>query len=195
MKEMGIDESRNYMLFVGRVMREKGIFELAQSFNAIAIKYPDYDMIILGEAAETDDVKKCFESDQIMKRVHFKGIVSYDDVARYMQISDLLVFPSWSEGLPNVVVEAMAAGLPVVATNVGGIPEILKNGVTGLSVPARDTARLTDAVFTMIEDDKLRQKCINNARDLVMNNFDVKKNTTRLYELLQDVVKNYTDVQ
>jgi glycosyltransferase involved in cell wall biosynthesis len=81
--------------------------------------------------------------------------------------------------------EAMASGLPVVASNVGGIPEILKNGVTGLSVPPKNVEKLTEAAITMIEDRELRERCIRNAKELIFERFDVKKNVVQLFDILK----------
>ncbi|MFQ5486691.1 MAG: glycosyltransferase [Desulfobacterales bacterium] len=104
-----------------------------------------------------------------------------------MKISDVLIFPSWSEGLPNVVMEAMAAGLPVVASGVGGIPEILENGVNGLLVPPRNVQSLITATGRMLNDKKLSQDCIRNAKRLIRERFDVKKNVDELCTLLQQM--------
>ena len=87
--------------------------------------------------------------------------------------------------------EVMAVGLPVVATIVGGIPEILENRVTGLSVPSKNVEKLTGAVIEMIDDKNLRESCRRNAKELIHNTFDVRKNVCELYELLQEVINNY----
>ena len=103
----------------------------------------------------------------------------------------MLVFPSWKEGLPNVVIEAMAAGLPVVSTDVGGIPEVLYNGITGLSVPAHNIEQLTQAIVKMFRDRELKKKCTVNAKKLVYKNFNVNKNADKLYDLLHQVKHNH----
>ena len=105
-----------------------------------------------------------------------------------MKVSDLFILPSWSEGLPNCVLEAMCSGIPVVASNAGGTPEILQNEITGLSVPSRNVEKLTQATIKMISNDQLRKKCINNAKKLVFEKFDVRKNALEFYYILNDLL-------
>jgi glycosyltransferase involved in cell wall biosynthesis len=125
----------------------------------------------------------------ISNRVILTGIISQKEVGYYMKVSSLLVFPSWAEGLPNVVMEAMASGLPVIASDVGGIPEVLVDQVTGFSVPARNVEKLAETVIKMMEDKKSRERCIRNAEKLVSESFDVKKNVFKLLEILKDIKK------
>lgn len=189
LKKLGLSERKRYILFVGRLIYNKGIYEIAQAFSVISKKYPDIDLILIGEEIEKEHLVKKFKQERILNRVIFKGIIPYKEIAYYMKVSDLLCLPSWAEGLPNVVMEAMAVGLPVVASNVGGIPEILENEVTGLSVPAKNDKKLTYAIIRMIEDKELREQCIKNAMRLIYEKFDVRKNVNQLYELLQNVKK------
>lgn len=183
-EKLGLEPEGKYMLFAGRLIREKGIYELADAFAAVQKKYDHFKLIFAGEELEKPELISALEKRKISGNVIFTGIVPHGNLAGYMKASDLLVLPTWAEGLPNVVIEAMACGLPVVTTDVGGIPEILENGVTGLMVPARDTEKLAKAIFRMIEDPDLREECVKNARELVIRNFDVRKNVFRLgYEL------------
>ena len=190
-EKLRLDSGKRYMLFVGRLIYDKGIYEIAKTFKVIAKQYPDFDLILIGEEIEKEKLIAEFGNSELLNRVLFKGIIPHEEVADYMKISNLLVFPSWAEGLPNVVMEAMAIGLPVVSSDVGGIPEVLKDGVTGLSVPPKNVEKLTEAVTRMIEDSDLREKCINNAKQLIGNEFDVKKNVKKLYEILLDVKNSY----
>ncbi len=190
-EKLNLDPDKQYILFVGRLIYDKGIYELARAFNIISKEYRDFNLILAGEGIEKENLKKKFIEEGTLNKVHFIGIVSHKEVAYFMKVSDLLVLPTWAEGLPNVVLEAMAVGLPVIATNVGGIPEILENRVTGLSVPAKNVEKLTEAMIKMIEDKNLREKCINNAKELILKRFDVKTNVFKLYKLLQEVVDNY----
>jgi len=187
MKHLELKREKRYILFVGRLTQEKGIYELAETFNIISKQYSDFNLILIGEELEKEKLTAKFREYRLLNRILFKGMVSHEEIATYMKISDLLVLPTWAEGLPNVVMEAMASGLPVIATDVGGIPEILANGVTGLSVPAKDVETLTEAVIKMIENKDLREKCIRNAKKLIYEKFDVKKNVHQLYNLLKEL--------
>ena len=185
LEKLGLDPDRKYILFAGRIMRGKGVYELAAAFRCITERYDNIDLILVGEEIEKDELMAKFAEYEITEKIHFRGIVPYQEVALYMRIAELLLFPTWAEGLPNVVMEAMASGLPVVASNVGGIPEILKNGVTGLSVPPKNVEKLTEAAITMIEDRELRERCIRNAKELIFERFDVKKNVVQLFDILK----------
>ncbi|MFN6945103.1 MAG: glycosyltransferase [Cytophagaceae bacterium] len=190
LKRLGLNAERRYILFVGRLIYDKGIYELADTFCRIAKKYPDIDLMLIGEEIEKENLVTKFDKEGIINRVIFKGMIPYKEVAYHMKISELLVFPTWAEGLPNVVMEAMAVGLPVVATNVGGIPEVLEDGVTGLSVPVKNVEKLVEAIIRMIEDKDLRKACIKNAKELIYERFDVKKNVFKLYKILKNLIDN-----
>lgn len=190
LRKLELPSERRYILFVGRLIYDKGIYELAETFNNLVKKYSDLDLILVGEEIEKDALIAKFTAYGILDKIHFKGITPYREIAYYMRISELLLFPTWAEGLPNVVMEAMAIGLPVVASNVDGIPEILENRVTGLSVPPKDSEKLTEAAITMIEDDEIREKCVRNAKKLIYDKFNVKKNVLQLYDLLRKLQAN-----
>ena len=183
-EKLKLNNKKKYILYMGRLIRTKGIYELAECFITISKKYADYDLLLVGEEIEKNALIRLFKESNLLDRVIFKGIVTHKEVAYYMNISELLIFPSWAEGLPNVVMEAMASGLPVVATSVGGTPEILINEVTGLSVPVQEVEKLTAATIRIIEDKKLRNACIENAKKLIHEYFDVKKNVYQLNEIL-----------
>jgi teichuronic acid biosynthesis glycosyltransferase TuaC len=191
LKELQLNPDKRYILFVGRLIYDKGIYEIAHTFVTVAKKYPDLDLILIGEEIEKEKLIGKFIEAGVLNRVLFKGIVPYKEIAYFMKISDLLVLPTWAEGLPNVVMEAMAIGLPVVATDVGGIPEVLENGVTGLSVPVKNVEKLTEAVIKMLENKSLRENCVKNAKKLIYEKFDVKKNVLQLYSLLEKVRNNH----
>jgi teichuronic acid biosynthesis glycosyltransferase TuaC len=188
LKLLNLSEKRKYILFVGRIIQDKGIYELAQSFCAIAKLYPDLDLIMIGEEIEKEQLISYFNKAGIQNRIHFWGIVTHQEIAYFMKISELLVLPSWHEGLPNVVMEAMASELPVIASNVGGVHEVLTNGITGISIPAKNANQLTIAITTMLTDEKLRVSCISNAKKLIFDKFDVKKNSLLLHNILKEII-------
>jgi glycosyltransferase involved in cell wall biosynthesis len=189
MKELNLNPERKYLLFVGRLTQDKGIYELVHAFGIIAKRYHDIDLLLIGEDIERNNLVVKLKEMGISNRVILTGIISQKEVGYYMKVSSLLVFPSWAEGLPNVVMEAMASGLPVIASDVGGIPEVLVDQVTGFSVPARNVEKLAETVIKMMEDKKSRERCIRNAEKLVSESFDVKKNVFKLLEILKDIKK------
>ena len=187
-KKLKLKIHSKYILFIGRLTRNKGIYELAEAFINISKKHSDYNLLLIGEEIEKENLVKLFKNAGILDKVSFKGIIPHKEIAYYMNVSDLLLFPSWNEGLPNVVMEAMACGLPVVTSNVGGIPEIVINNITGLSVPAKNVGKLTEAAIRMIEDEKLRETCTKNAKKLIIEKFDVKKNVNLLYNIMEETI-------
>ncbi len=191
-EKLGLNEEKRYILFVGRLSAEKGIFELCQAFAAISKRYHDIDLLLVGEEIEKFKIVAFFKEEGILHRVHFAGIVPYKEVSYYMRVSDIFALPTWAEGLPNVVMEAMFIGLPVVATHVDGIPEILENGVTGLSVPVKDVEKLTKEIIKMTEDTNLRESCVKNAKILINEKFNVKNNVVVLHDLLKSLIHGHS---
>jgi teichuronic acid biosynthesis glycosyltransferase TuaC len=188
-EKLRLNHNKRYILFIGRLIREKGIYELAQAFINISERFPDIDLILLGEEFKKDFLIRIFNEAGVLDRITFTGIIPYKQVAYYMKVSDLLVLPSWNEGLPNCVLEAMCSRIPVVASNVGGIPEALENEVTGLSVPPKNVEKLTQAIIRMLSNNQLRMKCVDNGEKLVFDKFDVKKNALEFYYILNDLVR------
>ena len=136
------------MLFVGRVERAKGVLELVEAFARIADRAPDLSLVILGEGACLEEAKSA--AAPLGARVRFLGARPLAEVPQWMAASTLVTLPSHAEGSPNVIREALACGRPVVATDVGGIPELLTTtpaGQLGAMVPARDPAALADAIL------------------------------------------------
>jgi len=105
--------------------------------------------------------------------VHFLGI--RDDIPELLGASDIFVLPSIREGLPVAVIEAMAAGLPVVASNVGGLPDLIKHGVSGILFDKKDKQKFIEAIVMLANDQVLLHSLGFNAKEKVRMNFDVRK--------------------
>jgi glycosyltransferase involved in cell wall biosynthesis len=118
--------------------------------------------------------------------VRFLGV--RQDVPNLLAISDLFVLPSLWEGLPNSVLEAMAAGLPVVATNVDGSPEVVVDGETGVLVPPADPVALADAICSLLQDEALRVSMAEAARTRVAECFSQEANVAAFEDLYQGLI-------
>ena len=158
--ELGIKKDRKIILFVGVLRPIKGLPYLIKAMTIIKDK--NKKLLLVGDGEERDQLEDLVKKLKLEKYVTFIGKVPYDDVFKYMVVSDILVLSSLSEGLPNVILEAMAAGLPIVATRVGGIPDIVKDGENGFLIDPKNPEQIAEKINLFLEDDKLREKISKN---------------------------------
>jgi glycosyltransferase involved in cell wall biosynthesis len=175
-RALSIPRDAAVLLFVGAVIRRKGVDLLAESFARLASRHRDLWLIIVGPQTKADDggideefvrsVTEVMSGAGVMSRVVWVDMVRDRHVlARYYSAADIFVFPTRAEGLPNVLIEATAAGLPVVATNLPGCTDyVVKDGETGFLVPPEDVDALTQAVERLVSDTALRAKMGQAAR-------------------------------
>ncbi len=157
-RELGLPEHGRVVTFVGNVSREKGIHELLRAFEALGRDGCDggepVHLVVVGDGPEREAVEQAAlrrdrgpaDLRDGRGRILAVGARPLSQVARHLAATDLLALPSWAEGTPNVVLEALAAARPVVATRVGGIPDVVTPGRTGLLVPPRDAGALARAL-------------------------------------------------
>lgn len=142
---------RPSVLFLGRLVREKGVYELLRAFHSICRSRPGLALVLCGIGPEEAGLRRLALDLGIASKVIFPGWV--DDIRRSELFAEASVFalPSYAEGLPMSILEAMVAGVPVVATAVGGIPDMLDHGACGLLVPPRDEVQLTEALARALD--------------------------------------------
>ncbi|PJE73873.1 MAG: hypothetical protein COV01_03465 [Candidatus Taylorbacteria bacterium CG10_big_fil_rev_8_21_14_0_10_41_48] len=145
-------------------------------------------LLILGTGYEEKNLKAQVESLGLLDRVSFLGYVSHVDMPKYLKVSDVFVRPSLSEGFGNSFIEAMASGLPVVATAVGGIPDFLKNKETGLFCDVSSPADIARKVEIYIRDTALRDEIIDNALHMVIDHYDWSTVARDMKEKVFDIV-------
>lgn len=144
--ELGLSPNDRLIVFVGRLTREKGISELLQAFARLQ----NVKLALIGEGPMRASLDPKALADGLLLA---PGPQPLATVAKWMAAADVVALPSWSEGTPNVVLEALSVGRPVVATRVGGIPDILADGKAGLLVPPRDAHALTHALRFALDRD------------------------------------------
>ncbi len=157
---LGIDADAELVVYVGRLVPEKGLRELLEAMATLAPQRPKLQLALVGEGPMRAELDAKVAADPTL-HVHLPGAQGPHEVARWMAASDLVTLPSYSEGHPNVLVEALACGRPVVATPVGGIPEVV-DADCGLLVAARDpvalAAGLRDALERQWDDGALSRR-------------------------------------
>jgi teichuronic acid biosynthesis glycosyltransferase TuaC len=144
-----IDPGVQAVVFIGRIDVKKGLRELVEAAASLHAQRPALHVYLVGEGPDRPVVQSAIEARQASGYIHLLPACAFDDVAVWMAAADLVTLPSYMEGCPNAVLEALACGRPVVATNVGGIPEIM-NEACGSLVPPRDPAALALAIDAVL---------------------------------------------
>jgi len=132
----------------------------------------NYKLLILGTGADEHLLRNQVQSLALDGRVIFKGFISHDTLPEFLQASDIFIRPSRTEGLGNSFLEAMAAGIPVIATPVGGIPDFLTDGQTGLFCEVDNPQSIAQKVEKLIKDHESRDYIVTNARNMVVQKYD-----------------------
>ncbi len=139
--QVGLPAAGRVAVYVGRLVRDKGLFELV---DAMASLPADVALVLVGDGAARAELEE--RARPLGARVRFAGARPLDEVPRWLAAADLFVLPSWNEGTPNVILEALACGRRVVATAVGGIPDVVGSPALGELVPPKDAAALAAAI-------------------------------------------------
>ncbi len=181
----------NAVLFVGRLVEKKGGDTLIDAMSMAQKTDPELELVVIGDGPLRRDLEKRAATAGIKAR--FDGWQGEKEVRIAMRRALLLAVPSKaagggdSEGLPTVIMEAMALGVPVIATNHAGIPEIVSNGVTGLLTPENDPAALAEAILTIKRDPEMAGRLRGEAFADVRARFDAKRQSALLEQRLLEI--------
>lgn len=172
------------ILFLGRLCREKGIGELLSVMPGLREQYPDVQLF-LGGVWEDEELKK--QALSMRECVTYLGWISGDTKQKYLRECDIFVMPSYFEGQSVSILEAMAYGCGIAASDTGGIPDMIVDGETGLLVPPRDADALEKAIGRLLEDDGLCRKLGEKARHKAEAEFSMENNIERLLAVYETV--------
>lgn len=168
----GADRSST-LLFLGHLLPDKGIYELVNAFAQIAKRFPDLKLV-LGGVGQADAVRKLAGQLGVGDRVELPGWLGPESKSAALAASTIFLLPSYHEGMPMALLEAMSWGVPVIATPVGGIPQIVTHEVNGLLIPPADVAALTTAIERLLQDPALRVRLGNAARTTIVAGFSLE---------------------
>lgn len=172
--------------FLGRVVREKGVYDLLVAFKCIADEFPSTELVIGGEG-ELEQLKATARELGIANRVMCLGWVDAREKRTLLTCSVTLALPSHVEGLPMVLLEAMAAGLPVIATRVGAIPEIVRTDEDGILVDPGDIAGMVEALRRILGDVRLRERLGKNAQRSARERFAAEQIIAKIEAIYRDL--------
>lgn len=163
---------RKLVLYVGRLVREKGLQTLLDAFEILLKENIRARLVIVGEGPVKEELMEKVLSNGMHDHVHFTGFVDEASLVSLYKSSDVFVLPSLYEPFGIVALEAMASGVPVVVSDVGGLSEIVENGLNGLKVPAADSKSLAAALQLVLQDSTFAERLRNNAYQYVHEKFD-----------------------
>ncbi len=156
------------LLFVGRLEEKKGVFYLIEAMKRVLQRYPDAVLKIVGDGTQRERLERLTSEKGLSERVTFAGAVEHSRLPLLFAESTVFVAPSVNldddvEGLPVILLESIASGVPVVTTDAGGITDIIEDRVTGVLVPQRDAERLALGIMELLDDGKLREEISQRA--------------------------------
>ncbi len=171
-QKLNIPISAFVFIFVGRLVGHKGINELVTAFSKLSLASKEVRLLLVGPLETELDALSDATLAEIHRNKNILSIGFQQDVRPYFAISNTLVFPSYREGFPNVVMQAGAMGLPSIVSNINGCNEIIIDGENGLIVPKKDTNALQKSMETLVLDNHLRNRLQLNARQHICSNYE-----------------------
>ena len=187
-KKLGLPLHKKILLYFGYLSPYKGSDVLVKAMTMIVKDIPDTELVFVGKGVMMDELKILSKKLGVEKNVKFTGFVEDGLKPLYYKAADVFVLPSMmsTECYPLTILEAMACGVPIVASKIGGIPDAVKNGESGLLVPPKDSDALADAIIYSLENEDVREKMGKNGRERVKNYSwgRIAEMTERVYERL-----------
>jgi len=189
-KKLGITKDEIVLITTSRLVLKNGIDDLIKSFNFLLYKKGlRVKLLIIGIGPKENELYNLAKKLGVYEAILFLGYIEYKDLAKYVEMSDIFIRPSLSEGFGNSFVEAMAVNTPIIGTKVGGIIDFLKEGETGLFCKVRDNISIAQAVEKYIKDKSLYKNIQKKGRKLVLEKYSwniVAKNMDKVFNDMKE---------
>jgi 1,2-diacylglycerol 3-alpha-glucosyltransferase len=189
-EQLGFKEDDVILTYMGRIGIEKNLPFLLRAFAAISGTYDNVGLLIIGDGAERENLEDLVRIMGINDRVHFTGMIPYDELPAYMKIADAFVTASVSEVHPLSVIEALAAGLPVVGIQSPGVGDTIENGVNGYLAPEEDLAVFTAKLSRIITDRDARERMAAQAEE-ISKLYSIENTTQTMIDRYQRLYLEY----
>ncbi|MEL6381815.1 MAG: glycosyltransferase family 4 protein [Cyanobacteria bacterium J06626_18] len=176
------------LLYVGRLAAMKGLPVLFEALAQLRERYPDMTLTVVGDGQERPEIEASAQHLGLGHMVNFVGYKSQTEVREYLQQTDIFILPSFAEGVPVVLMEAMAASVPVLTTQIAGVPELVEHGESGWLVPPGDQQSLADSLAMLVEDTDLRKRLGESGRAKVASDFNVETEAKKLADIFRQTI-------
>ena len=176
------EEKKRQILFMGEIGGRKGCFDIPQIYQKVVEQTGPIPLIIAGEG-ETQRVQSMLKERGLLDTVVFPGWVRGEEKEKLLRESKYFLFPSYNEGMPMVILEAMSYGMGIVTSNVGGIPQLIKDGTEGYICTPGDYKNIAEKLIKLIEEEEILQSCGEGARKKVIEQYSFESHISKLREI------------
>jgi len=177
------------LLAIGRMVWEKAYTYLIETCRILRDEGIEFRCLLIGDGPERNTLEKLIEQHDLWQHIELLGVVLQERIQEYYNQADAFILTSVSEGIPVVIMEAMSKELPIIASDITGIPELVEEGVSGYLVPSKQPQAYADAVKKLIENPEQRIEMGKKGREKIQAEFDIEKNIQQLYEIYHTQLK------
>jgi colanic acid/amylovoran biosynthesis glycosyltransferase len=189
-QEHGDSSNPFEILCVGRLAPAKAQEILVEAIGRLRDQGRAVHLRLVGDGPSRQRIESLIASQNLQKNVTLEGFRNHDTILAFYRQADLFALASFAEGVPVVLMEAMAMEIPCVATWITGIPELIRNGVDGWLVPPADAGKLAEAIACLMDNPELRKRLGRSARQRVLENYNLQKNTEHLADIYRRRLAN-----
>jgi glycosyltransferase involved in cell wall biosynthesis len=174
------------LLWIGRFTRGKGLDYLIEAFDVLSKKYPKLHLLLIGEGPEKENILDKISKFGLERKVQIRDFYPNSRLCEVYNNSDIFVLPSFEEGVPRTIMEAMACGVPVICTKLPHLVEMIKD--VGITIPAKDSNAIVDAVSDIYSDPKLAEQFGVNGRNKAIEKYSWKDTVSKTISVYKDLI-------
>lgn len=171
LKDLKLKPEDYIFIYIGRLVKDKGVNELINAFDTFSKANPNCKLLLVGEREDHLDPLLPQTESSIKDNKNIIAVGHQKDIRPYVAISEALVFPSYREGFPNVVLQASCMNLPCVVTNINGCNEIIQDGVNGIIIPVKNEQAIIDAMQFLLDNPKVKNEMAQKSRPLIIERY------------------------
>jgi glycosyltransferase involved in cell wall biosynthesis len=184
-----IDRNKKNLLFIGNLTKAKGINILLDAFSLVVKRNDKINLIIIGSGEEENNLKEQVKQLKISNNVKFFGRIANTEIPIVMNSVDIFILPSIEEGMGRVLLESMAMQLPIIASNVGGIPLLIENNIDGLLFTVGDREQLAEYILSLLFNEALKERLTNNANKKFLENYEYQVSMKMFVDMYKNIFK------
>ena len=179
-----VDKNKTaHLLFIGNLVPLKGVNYLIDALEIVFKKFDNIKLLIVGDGPQKSNLMQYSHEKKLAHIIDFVGRIPHNTVPTFFDKGVVFILPSLTEGMPRVILESMACGVPVIASSVGGIPELIEHNKTGLLFAPTDVLGLSQSILKLLTDEKLRYHIITNGYAFVTSNFSHSVGITKMVDM------------